>query len=145
MHHALRRSRRARGVENEQRVFRAHLLRRAVIGTPSGEIVMTRSRGLMHGAVAAGALDHHHLLVAERFGQGLVGVVLELDLPAAAQTLIGGDDELRLAVGDAARERVRREAAEHHGMDRPDARASEHGVGGFRDHRQIDGDAVAAA
>ena len=48
-----------------------------------------------------------------------------------------------LAVLDAAGERVRREAAEHHRMDRADARAGEHRVGRLRDHRQVDGDAVA--
>ena len=99
----------------------------------------------MHGALAAGPLDHHHLLVAERFGQRLVGIVLELDLPAAAQSFIGGDDELRLAIGDAAGKRVWREAAEHHGVNGADPRAGEHGVGRLRDHGQIDGDAVAAA
>ena len=57
---------------------------------------------------------------------------------------IGGDDELRLAIGDAAGKRVRREAAEHHGMNGADPRAGEHGVGRLGDHRQIDGDAVAA-
>ena len=36
-----------------------------------------------------------------------------------------------------------REAGEHHGMNGADPRAGQHRVGGFRDHRQIDGDAVA--
>ena len=98
----------------------------------------------MHGALAARALDHDDLLIAERLGQRLVGIVLELDLSAAAQSLVGGDDKLRLAIGNAADKRVRREAAEHHGVNGPDARAGQHGKGRFRDHRQIDGDAVAA-
>ena len=99
----------------------------------------------MHGALAAGPPNDDDLLVAQRFGQGLVGIVLQLDLPAAAQALIGGDDELRLAVGDAAGQRIRREAAEHHGVDGADPRAGEHGVSRLGDHRQIDGDAVAFA
>ena len=47
------------------------------------------------------------------------------------------------AVGDALGEAVRREAAEHHRMNGADPRAGQHRVSGFRDHRQIDGDAVA--
>ena len=50
----------------------------------------------------------------------------------------------RLAIVDAAGERIRREATEHDRMDGADARASEHGVSGFRNHGQVDGDAVAA-
>jgi hypothetical protein len=36
-----------------------------------------------------------------------------------------------------------REAAEHDRMDRADARAGEHRVRRFRDHRHVDGDAIA--
>ena len=54
-----------------------------------------------------------------------------------------GDDELGIGVDDAAGEAVGREAAEHHRMHGADARARQHGVGGFGDHRQVDGDAVA--
>ena len=74
---------------------------------------------------------------------GGVDVGLERHLAAAAQALVRGDDELGLAALDAAGERVGREAAEHHRMDGAEPRAGEHGIGGFRDHRQVDGDAVA--
>ena len=50
---------------------------------------------------------------------------------------------LELAVLDAAGERIRREAAEHDGMDGADARAGEDRVGRFRNHRHVDGDAIA--
>ena len=50
---------------------------------------------------------------------------------------------LRLGVVDAASERVGREAAEHHRMNRAETRAGEHRVGSLGDHRQVDGDAVA--
>ena len=78
-----------------------------------------------------------------RFGDRRVGIGLERHLAAAAQAFVGGDDDFRLAILDAAGERIRREAAEHHGMDGADARAGQHGVGRFRDHRQVDGDAIA--
>ena len=72
-----------------------------------------------------------------------VDIGLQRHLLAAAQALVGGDDDLGLAVGDALGEAVGREAGEHHRMDRADPRAGQHRVGRFRDHRQIDGDAVA--
>src|SRR3546814_17627197 len=50
---------------------------------------------------------------------------------------------VRLAVLEAPGEGIRREAAEHHRVDRADARAGQHGIGGFRNHRHVDGDAVA--
>jgi hypothetical protein len=56
---------------------------------------------------------------------------------------VGGDHYLGFAVTDALGEAVGREAREHHRMDRADPRAGEHRIGGFRDHRQVDGDAVA--
>ena len=62
---------------------------------------------------------------------------------AAAQALVGGDDDVALAVLDAVGQAVGREAAEHHRMDRADARAGQHGVGRLGDHRQVDRDAIA--
>ena len=57
--------------------------------------------------------------------------------------LVGRDDEVGLAVVDPARERVRAEPGEDDREHGPDARAREHGVGGLRDHREVDRDAVA--
>ena len=74
---------------------------------------------------------------------GGVHVHLERNLAAAAQALVGGDDEGGLGVLDAARQRIRREAAEHDRVDRPEPRAGEHGIGRFRDHRHVDRDPVA--
>ena len=92
---------------------------------------------------AAGALDDDHRLHVRALLQRLVGVGLERNLLAAAQAFVGGDDEIRLAIVDAAGEAVGREAAEDDRMNRADARAGEHRVGGLRDHRHVDGDAVA--
>ena len=95
----------------------------------------------VHGA--AGPPHHDHGLDAAGLVGRRVGVRLQRHLAAAAQTFVGGDHDRRFAIGDAAGERIRREAAEHHRMDGADARAGEHRVGGFRDHRHVDGDAVA--
>ena len=91
----------------------------------------------------AGALDHDDPVDAAALGDRGIDIGLQRHLLAAAQSLVGGDDDLGLAVGDALGEAVGREAGEHHRMDGADPRAGQHGVGGFRDHRQIDGDAVA--
>src|SRR5690606_24808508 len=81
---------------------------------------------------------------ARLFGyrNGLVGVLLEGDRPAAAQALIRCDDEVRLAVHDASCKRIRGEAAENDGMNCTDASTGEHRHGCFGDHRHVDGDAV---
>ena len=62
---------------------------------------------------------------------------------AAAQPLVGGDDDAGSAVLDPSGQRFGRKTAEHDRMDRPDARAGEHGDGGFRHHRQGNRDPVA--
>ena len=91
----------------------------------------------------AGAPDHDDVVDAADLGDGRVGIGLERHFAAAAQAFVGGDDDVGLAVLDAAGQRIRREAAEHHGMNGADARAGEDGVGRLGDHRQVDGDAVA--
>ena len=91
----------------------------------------------------ASALDDDDVIDAADLGDRRVGIGLQRHLAAAAQAFIGGDDDVRLAILDAAGERIRREAAEHHRMDGADARAGEHGVGRFRNHRHVDGDAIA--
>src|SRR4029077_16918458 len=90
----------------------------------------------------AGALDHDDMVHATRFGDRRVGIGLQRHLAAATQPFVGGDDDVRLAILDAAGKRIRREAAEHHRVDRTDARAGEHRVGGLGDHRHVDGDAI---
>ena len=82
-------------------------------------------------------------VVRRNLGERRVGVLFQRHDLAAADALVRGDDELRARVLDAAREAVRREAAEHHRVHGADARARQHGVGGLRDHRQVDRYAVA--
>jgi hypothetical protein len=91
----------------------------------------TTRRGLFPGDVAAGALDHHHLLDARGALQGLVGIGLHRHLAAAAHAFIGGDDHVAFGVNDAVFQRIGREAAEDDGVDGADAGAGQHGDGGF--------------
>ena len=79
--------------------------------------------------------------------RGLVGgridIGLQRHLAAAAQALVGGDDDRGFAVLDPAGQRIGREAAEHDRVDRADPGAGEHREGSLGDHRQVDGDPVA--
>ena len=97
--------------------------------------------------VAAGArASHHddHVLDGRRFLERLVRVALERnDLPASIAA-VGGDDDLRLRVVHAVAQRLGREAAEHHRVNRADARAREHRDDDFGDERHVDADAIPA-
>ena len=74
-----------------------------------------------------------------------VDIGLQRDLAATAQPLVGRDDDPRAAIGNPARKRVGRKAAEDDGMDGTDPGAGQHGEGGLRDHRHVDRDGVALA
>ena len=78
-------------------------------------------------------------------GERRVDIGLERDQFAAAHAAVGGDDEAARAILDPAVQRLGREAAEDDAVDRADPRAGEHRHRRFRDHRQIEGDAVALA
>ena len=143
MQHALRLAGRTRRVEDEQRIFRVHFRAGTFRRDHFLGLVVPDVAHRIHVDRRAGALDDDDKIDAAGFGDCRVGIGLQRDLAAAANALIGGNDDVRLAVLDAAGERIRRETAEHHGMDRADARAGEHGVSRFRNHRHVDGDAVA--
>lgn len=142
---ALRLAGRTRGVEQEQRVLGLDMGDRAFVGDLGGGCVVIDVADRVHLDGAAGAAHHDHVVdaVGRKALDRRVDIGLQRHLAAAAQALVGGDDELRVAALDAAGQRIRREAAEHHRVDRAEPGAGQHGVGGFRDHRQVDGDPVA--
>ena len=73
----------------------------------------------------------------------LVEQRLVFDDAAGLEAAARGQDHFRLGIVDAGRQLVRREAAEHHGMHRADARAREHGDHRFRHHGHVENDAIA--
>ena len=89
------------------------------------------------------ALDDDRRLDRRRVGERLVGVLLEPDRLAAPIAAVGGDQDLGPAVVDPARQRLRREAAEHDRVRRPDPGAGEHRDRQLGDHRHVDRDPVA--
>ena len=124
-------------------IFGVHLRRRAIVRRVRHRQMVPDVAAFDPADVAAGALDHQHLGDIRAFGQRFVAIGLERNLFAAAHTFVGRDDIARIAILDAAGEAVGREAAEHHRMDRADARTGQHGVSRFGNHRHIDGDTVA--
>ncbi|MNY17304.1 hypothetical protein D3C86_1506140 [compost metagenome] len=146
MQHALRLAGRAGGIKDEQRVFSAHLHRRAIRLNGGDFLVVPDVAAGSPAGLAAGAAHHQNLVDDDILLGGdidrLVGVFLERDRLAAAHALIAGDDEGGLAVNDAARQRFGRKAAKDDRMDGADAGAGEHRISRFGYHRHIDGDAV---
>ena len=91
----------------------------------------------------AGALDHDDMFDGGAAFEGLVDDVLQLDDLAVHEAAIAGDDDVGLAVIDAAVHRFDREAAVDHRVDRADLGAGQHGDGQFGDAAHVDGHAVA--
>ena len=139
--HALGLSGRTRGVENEERVFRAHLGVGAVGGDACGLVLVPEVAAPRHVDIRARARDDNDGLDGNLL-QRRVDIAFQRNALAAAQAFIRGDDDCGLRVLDAAGERVRREPAEDHRMNGADARAGQHREGGLGNHRQIDGDAI---
>ena len=110
------------------------LAQRRVVGVAAGHALERREA----------AIDHQHLrrLVRARriasSSRPLYGTTLPLRLPASALTItVGSASSMRLARLAAG------EAAEHHRMDRADARAGEHRERRLGDHRHVDQHPVA--
>ena len=76
-------------------------------------------------------------------GERLVDGRLQRRHRPPAVAAVGGDDQLRVGVGDPVDQRLRREAAEHHAVRRPDPGAGQHRHHRLGDHRQVDRDPVA--
>jgi hypothetical protein len=145
MQHALRLAGGTGGVEDEQRILGVHAFRLALGRLAVHHIVEPAVARGLHVHRAAGMADHQygfHRVGAGQLERG-IDIGLQRDLLATAQAFIGGDDQFAGAVADAIGNRVRREPAEHHRVDRTDARTGQHGHGRIDNHRQIDGDAVA--
>ena len=147
MQHAFGLAGRAGGVQDEQRIFRIHRLRRAnIVYRHDFHVVPQVAPGLHFNRVAS-AVHHHHCLHRLCSGglQRLIDIGFQQNRLAAAHARIGGDDHFGLAVFNPAGQRIRRKAAEDHAMHRADAGAGQHGDGRFRHHRHVQHHAVAFA
>ena len=142
-HHPLRPAGRAGGIEDVERVRRRDRNRPmwGGGGLSRNEIIIEPGR---HRGLAGRALKNHAsagFVRGERDG-GVQHRLVGHD-PPGLEPARSRDDHLRRRIGNARRELRCGEPAEHHGMDRPQPRAGEHGKRRFRHHRHVDDDAVA--
>ncbi|KAF5054275.1 hypothetical protein DSECCO2_389690 [anaerobic digester metagenome] len=143
VHDALRGAGRTARVEDEERVFRVHRLRRAVgCGTGHQVGVIDLPVGVEFDGRRLAPEDDDPL-DARRMGERLAREFAERDGLSPAVTDVCGDENLRLRVVDPHRERVRPEPTEDHRVDGPDPGAGEHRDDLLGDERHVDADAVA--
>ncbi len=107
------------------------------------QLVPPHVAALAHLDLVADALEHQHFLDRLALLQRLIDILLELDDLPAPPSAVRGDTDLGFGVVDPIGQRLRREAAEHHRMNRADSRAREHRDRRLRHQRHVDRDAVA--
>ncbi len=133
----------ARGVERVQRMLRIEFGGRAIFRLRRHDFVPPDVAALAHLDLVADALEHQYFSHRRTLLQRLIDVLLELDDLPAPPSAVRGDADLRFRVVDSIRQRLRRESAEHHRMNRADSRAREHRDRRLRHQRHVDRDAVA--
>ena len=132
----------AAGVEDEEGVLGLGLGRRAGVVLAFDEVGPPDVL-VAHRDVVLAPLEDDDLLDALALADGLVDVGLERHDLAATPAAVGGDDELRLRVGDAIGDGLAAEAAEDHAVRRAEAGAGEHRDDGLGHHRQVERDDIA--
>ena len=147
---ALRPTGRARGVDDHVRrlgvavrcgpFVRSGAFVRLVLGVRPQDVAPLCPRHVER--VASAGHDEHALHRRRGLDCG-VRDRLEIDPCPAAQEPIRGDEQLRLAVGEARRDRRGAVAREDRREDRPDAADGQHRDDGLDQHRQQDPDPVA--
>ncbi len=143
VHQPLRLSRRPRGVENVQRVFRVQLLGRALRRGFGHQLVPPVVAPLDHCHRRAGAPEDDHMLHRVAGVHRLIDGALELDLVAApvARVLRQNGDASRIV--DPVGNGVGGKSAKDHRVNRPDPRAGQQGNGQLRRHAHVDRHPVA--
>ena len=129
--HAFGASRRAGRIENEQRVFGAHFLGPAFGGNARDFLMIPMIASVLPCDLPVGAFHDQHLLHRWASLQGGIGIGFQRNFAAAAHAFIRSDHNVGIAILDAIGEAIRREPAEHHGMNGADACAGQHGIDGL--------------
>ena len=142
---ALRLTRRARGIENEERIFRAHFLWSTGGRGLSRQSVIVVVLRIIPRHIATGAADHQGFHAIGTGFQRLIGIGFQRGIATATRRFVRSDHDFRLRAIHPCRQSVRRESCENNRMDRADAGTGQHRIGGLRDHRDIENDTVAFA
>ena len=134
-------------VEQVEQLFGGHRIGWALRGLAWNELVPPVVAAGLHRRGARGAwlttLIDEHAGNGSRVLERLVSDRLQLEEVPLAIPTVGGDQHLRRGIVDAVGECIRRKAAEHHAVRSAEAGAGEHGDRHLRDHRHINGHAVA--
>src|SRR5690554_3548608 len=135
----LGRAGRTGGVEDEERVFGVHFLGRTVTGLLVHYFVIPDVATVVPVNLAAGTLDHQHLVahLGTQTCQRSVDVILERHLLATAYGLVSGNHQFGVGTEYALRQYVGREAAKHDRMHGTDTGTRQHGDGRFGNHRHV--------
>jgi hypothetical protein len=139
----LRLPRRSRRVEDVEHVLGVEDGRLEVGRRLLHEILVDEVTPLFHRDVLHRAPDHEDLLDRLALLDRLVRALLERNDLTAPVTAVGRDQNLAFGVVDAVAQRLGGEPCEHDRMRRSDPCAGKHRCRQLRDHRQIDGDAIA--
>jgi len=130
---------RVQHVERMRRLHRDRLDK--LMGTNDG-VGKPMIAALLKPDLLAGPPDDDDLFHTWTGGQRLVDNLFERYDLAPPKAAIGGDDQLGLGIFDPAANGLCAETREDHRMDRADPGAGQHCYGEFRNHRQIQGNAV---
>ena len=143
-HDALRATRRARGVEDVERIGRVHGYAGRRLGRGDELVPVVVPARLQRGGQLRALQDHAVLRGVRGLVQRGVEQRLVRDRARALEPAGGRHDDPRSGVVDAHGQLVRREAAEHDRVDRAQARAREHRHQRLWHHRHVEDDPVAA-
>ncbi len=127
--------RRAGRIEDVEGILGVHLLGRAALRRVFHQVVPPLVAAVPRLDLRARALHDHHVPDRRRLLEGLVGNLLQRNDVSAPPAPIRRHEDRRLLVVDPIAQGLRREAAEHHRMNRADARARQHRHRKLRDHR----------
>ena len=144
VHNALGLTSRTGCVQNEQRVFCVHLGRRAVGARLGCHGVVVEVTTVNPCGLTACAFHHQTLHIVIAVQQGLVRVCFQRCLTTAARCFVCCDNDLGVTPLNTGGQSVGREAGKNDRVDRADTGTGQHRIGSFRDHREINDNAVTA-
>ena len=138
MLHTLRLSRRARGIQNEQRVFRCHDFGFCRCCLVCGQFAIPNVASRIPRHLITGAFDGDYAVDVWAVAQSLINIFFEWDDTASAYTLVSRDDGPTIGVEYSILQRLWGKTAKDNAVYGANARTGKHCVGSFGNHGHID-------
>ena len=133
----------SRSIEQEERIFTVHRLKRTLVTLRIDQIIVGVVTPLYPFDRFVVTLDYEYRLdTLTALLERLIYHRLEHIGLAFTVGSVSSDDKLRLGIFDTVFECLSREAAKDDRVDRPDTCTRQHRIGSFRDHRHIEYDTV---